>query len=1098
MMLNSHATENSMNLAPPPHSVPFLQRGETLLMPNCQISKSLSLVVGCILCGLGSLLSAGELSVPEGFTVQKIAGYPLLHRPIFACLDEEGNLYVGESSGENLKRAEMLEKRPHWISKLQDTDGDGIYDKSTRFVENITLPQGCLWYQGSLYVTCPPGIWKFTDTDGDGKADERVEILTGFGFSGNACDTHGPFVSPSGRLYIVQGRHGHEFKDPSGEVYSKGKAGRIYSCLPDGSDVRVHGGGGFDNPVEVDFTDAGETIGTANIVFRDRGDCLLHWVEGSVFPREDQADSVAEFKWTGDLLTPVHNLGHVAVSGITRYRGAQFGPEFKDRWFYAEFNTHKVRYSELKRTGSTFTSDVQEFLLSKDGDFHPTDVLEDADGSLLVVETGGWFLYGCPTSRIAKPEIFGGVYRVRKTGGPVVTDPRGKNLSKLNAGTSLQQLVERLADPRPEVYEQTIRAIRRQPQLSDLIINDLKLPATGGSKWDALLKGRSVRQFAGLLRATSDDPAANILAAERIANLPDWSTISPSELAVASELALVTILHARDLTWKKPIAEAASVQLLKNIVSAPPEVFRAGTELGAIRCFDRKTPVLTASDAALQQFIEAAAARVNDRFAEHCYLYMLIQFNRPAPMIASLASSSPQVQRAALIALDQMDSKPLTQEMVSPLLTSSDNKLQQTVLQVIGRHPGWAAETLAILKSWAIEKDLSDDRQGALRTFLIAQLQDPAVQKMTVEVLNNPAVDPNVQLVFWEAFQRSTLSQWPVAFNPLLRNALSNGTPAIQLAALRVAIQRSLKEFDAECQQLASHSESPIAVRCEAVSALGVSGKPLEQAIFSELLNRLIDPSASSDDKTLIGRALGGSSLSSSQLVTVTSAIDAAGPLVAPALVKAYAKSTDSHVGLALVTALLQTDATASLSPDELAGILRRYPETVRAAAKPLFAKLGVDAAAQEARLAELAPLLTGGDAKNGHAIFFGQKAACGSCHAVGDRGGRIGPHLTTIGASRSPQDLLEAIVYPSASFVNGYRTTLIVTVEGHVLQGVISAETTDTITLKTQDLRELHLRRDEIEEQRESTTSIMPAGLDRQLTADELRDLLAFLLSRK
>ncbi|MDX1970066.1 MAG: dehydrogenase, partial [Planctomycetaceae bacterium] len=343
-----------------------------------------------VLAALGFVDVAGgqEPVVPEGFTIKKVAGFPLLHRPIFAGFDDTGVLYVGESSGENLKRDDMLAKKPHWISRLEDTDGDGVFDKSTKFVENITLPQGCLWYRGSLYAACPPSIWKFTDTDNDGKADQREEILTGFGFSGNACDTHGPFLSPTGRLYIVQGRHGHEFKDKEGQVYSKGKAGRIYSCRIDGSDVRVHAGGGFDNPVEVDFTEEGECIGTVNILYRDRGDCLMHWVEGGVYPREDQADCVAEFKWTGGLLGPIHNLGHVACSGIMRYRGVHFGDDFKNKWFFTEFNTHKVRYAELKRAGSTFTADVHEFLTCDNGDFHPTDVLEDADGSLLVLNTG--------------------------------------------------------------------------------------------------------------------------------------------------------------------------------------------------------------------------------------------------------------------------------------------------------------------------------------------------------------------------------------------------------------------------------------------------------------------------------------------------------------------------------------------------------------------------------------------------------------------------------------------------------------------------------------------------------------------------------------
>ena len=57
-------------------------------------------------------------------------------------------------------------------------------------------------------------------------------------------------------------------------------------------------------------------------------------------------------------------------------------------------------------------------MTSPDLDFHPTDVLEDADGSLLVVDTGGWYKLCCPTSQLHKPDVLGGVYRVRRQGAP--------------------------------------------------------------------------------------------------------------------------------------------------------------------------------------------------------------------------------------------------------------------------------------------------------------------------------------------------------------------------------------------------------------------------------------------------------------------------------------------------------------------------------------------------------------------------------------------------------------------------------------------------------------------------------------------------------
>ena len=111
-----------------------------------------------------------------------------------------------------------------------------------------------------------------------------------------------------------------------------------------------------------------------------------------------------------------------------RYRGTMFGPDYLDNIFLAQFNTHTLVRTQIMRDGASFRSTDQDFLTSTDPDFHPTDVLEDADGSLLVIDTGGWFRIGCPSSRIAKPEILGGIYRIRRRGVTPTNDPRGRKL----------------------------------------------------------------------------------------------------------------------------------------------------------------------------------------------------------------------------------------------------------------------------------------------------------------------------------------------------------------------------------------------------------------------------------------------------------------------------------------------------------------------------------------------------------------------------------------------------------------------------------------------------------------------------------------------
>ena len=73
------------------------------------------------------------------------------------------------------------------------------------FADKMTFPQVAAWLNGSLYVMSPPGLWKLTDTTGSGVADKREMLMSGFDYSGNAADVHGPFAHPNGRLYWCHG-----------------------------------------------------------------------------------------------------------------------------------------------------------------------------------------------------------------------------------------------------------------------------------------------------------------------------------------------------------------------------------------------------------------------------------------------------------------------------------------------------------------------------------------------------------------------------------------------------------------------------------------------------------------------------------------------------------------------------------------------------------------------------------------------------------------------------------------------------------------------------------------------------------------------------
>jgi putative membrane-bound dehydrogenase-like protein len=358
--------------------------------------------------------------VPEGWTVELAAAPPLVERPVMAGFDGRGRLYVGDSAGVNLRFEDLEKAPPHRILRLEDSDGDGRFDRQTVFADRITFPMGALWHRDALYVCAPPSVWRLADTDDDGVADHRKELVTRFGSNGNAADIHGPFLGPDGRIWWTDGRHGHSIEQPNGPRL-QGKAARIFRCRPDGTDVEVVAGGGMDNPVEIAFTGEGEAVVSVALLHAQpsRIDALIYAIEGGVYPYHDV---LREFRRTGDLLPSLVDVGWVAPSGLVRIRGGAFPP---NTLLGAHFNTREVVRHALERDGAGFRARTEPFLKSDHPDFHPTDVVEDADGSLLVLDTGGWFRIGCPTSRVDKPQAKGAIWRLRRKDAPRIEDPWG-------------------------------------------------------------------------------------------------------------------------------------------------------------------------------------------------------------------------------------------------------------------------------------------------------------------------------------------------------------------------------------------------------------------------------------------------------------------------------------------------------------------------------------------------------------------------------------------------------------------------------------------------------------------------------------------------
>jgi putative heme-binding domain-containing protein len=250
--------------------------------------------------------------------------------------------------------------------------------------------------------------------------------------------------------------------------------------------------------------------------------------------------------------------------------------------------------------------------------------------------------------------------------------------------------------------------------------------------------------------------------------------------------------------------------------------------------------------------------------------------------------------------------------------------------------------------------------------------------------------------------------------------------------------------------------------------------------------------------RSLASAAIQQASLNNQQLVMLARALKQVGPLEVGACLQPFSKSQQARVGTTLISGLQASPGLSSVTPALLKRTFKGYPEAVRSEVEALMQRIDVGLEAKQERLSALLHELPEGDVRRGQAIFNSEKAACFSCHEIGYLGGNVGPDLTRIGRVRSREDLLEAIVFPSMSFVRSYEPYHLTTHEGDQHSGIIRNDDGATLTIVTGPGQEMKVGRNAVFELNRSQTSLMPGGMSEILSPMELADLLAFLEATK
>lgn len=347
--------------------------------------------------------TAKAMQVPTGFKVQVFAGEPDLHQPIAFTVDDRGRLWVLE----NYSYPDWKPEGNDRILILEDTDGDGHFDKSKVFYDKINMGSGIEVGFGGVWVGSPPNLLFISDQNHDDVPDSAPQILLDGWEHQDMHETLNSFNwGPDGWLYGTQGVFTFSNVGKPGAPDSERR--KLNACVwrihPQTHQFEVFADG-TSNPWGVDFNDYGQAFITACVIPH-----LYHIVQGGLYQRQsgqhfnpnayDDIKTIALHRhWAsgdkknymagsreGTTDTDAAGGGH-AHCGALVYLGEQFPAEYRGSIFMNNIHGNRMNNDSLTASGSGYAGDRRpDFMKSQDKWYRGLGIRQAPDGSIYVAD----------------------------------------------------------------------------------------------------------------------------------------------------------------------------------------------------------------------------------------------------------------------------------------------------------------------------------------------------------------------------------------------------------------------------------------------------------------------------------------------------------------------------------------------------------------------------------------------------------------------------------------------------------------------------------------------------------------------------------------
>ncbi|MBP6827596.1 MAG: HEAT repeat domain-containing protein [Saprospiraceae bacterium] len=977
-----------------------------------------------------------------------------------------------------------VEKDEVW--RLEDTDYDGIADVSTRILDDFheeisDVAGGILVRDKDLFVGIAPDMWRLEDKNGDGIPDKKTSISHGYGvhigFGGHGMS--GIVEGPDGRIYWNIGDIGANITTADGKKFENPNSGIIARSNPDGSDFEIFATG-LRNTHEFVFDEYGNLISSDNDGDHPgESERLVHVVEGSdagwrsnwqygkyTDPKNNSYKVWMDEKlyvprWDGQaayIIPPIMNY-HNGPTGMVYNPGTALGSDWKNKFFLVEFVGSPARSPiwsfGLKPKGASFELDGEKNILSG---ILPTGIQFGPDGALYIADwINGW-----------DTKNYGRIWKL-----DVTKDKNDLEAVRLET-KRLMQLDYALQSP---------------DMLYSLLFNaDLRIR----KKAQFELVSRGETGFSVLTKALAQ--TGNQLA--RIHGIWGVGQLARQDKKYASPL--IPLLKDKDA---EIIAQAAKMLGDAEVKSVGDDLIPLlRSPQYRVRFYAAEALGQLAHVAAVQPLIDLLKANNDeDVYIRHAGVLALARIGKTEPVIALTNSPVKALRTAAVLVLRR-----LKNENVALFLHDKDEYIATEAARAINDDLSIPASLPALA---AVLKEKRFTSEPLLRRAINAALRVGGDKELDILIAFSTGTDLKDEI---KAEALAALGTWT---NPSVLDRVDGRfrgrverDPTAVRSKLQPHIARFLKESNPETLiavagllanlNIADANEQLAKIYAETKeSRVKMAVLPALQRLNYAKMESVIKSGMEDVDEQVRTVALGllnNSNVSKESLPSIVNTIFAKGGIREQQQMLIVLGKLDTEKTASILENLIGQIRDKKLSPDLNLELKEAVEASGSAALKAQWAAVTPIHSLTD----EYSEALFGGNPDAGEHLFtYNPTAQCMRCHALGIDGGTVGPPLTHIGSVLSREQILQALVDPSARLAPGYGNVSLKLKDGQEVFGVLAKETDSALTLTTADAEPLVIPVSRIEK-RTNLPSSMPAmgGL---LTKREIRDIVAFLASR-